>query len=109
MKKNLINPTTPRLIEESKTPIEHFREAIDILISNFKKDVLEGKVKVKNMEDVNRLIAINTYLESVDGNDSVEEQKSILATLAADDPLILGLYEKMFESYNDTNDKANEE
>lgn len=109
MRKNLISPTIPRLIEESKSPVEHFRDAVNILISNFRKDALQGNVRVKNIEDVNRLIAINAYLESMSGNDSVEEQKSILAALAADDPLILGLYEKMFDSYNETNDKANEE
>ncbi|WP_099321119.1 hypothetical protein [Anaerococcus sp. Marseille-P3625] len=81
--------------------------AVDTLITNFFIDVSEGRVRAKNVEDLNRLINISLMLKSMDSGDG-DNKALLLDTLGlSEDDSLKELYSRMLIHLNTTNDEEN--
>lgn len=96
-----------KLLKTKYSQDKLINNAVDTLITNFFLDVADGTVRVKNVEDLNRLINISLLLKSMDSGNS-DNQKLLLDTLGlTEDDSLKELYSRMLIHMNNSNDEEN--
>lgn len=103
--KNFINSASDRLKEENSLD-----NSFDKLFSNFMIDVNQGKIKLKSVNDLSKLVEIKLTLDEIKKKEEVPEelQYNVFDELINDSNLTIDqLYDKAYEMLNENNDNKN--
>lgn len=112
MKKLPIEPIRNRIDIEEKDQAQELDSTLSILIGQFKRQALNGKIQFKTTNDFTKLV--NSYLvlqQAIKANQTSEDayDTHLNSLIDEDDPIVQEMYQMLFKEINDANDEKNKE
>lgn len=110
--KKLVRPIREVIKESETDQVQELSSTLSLLIDQFKKDALNGRIKFRSANDFTKLV--NSFLvlqqaEKINTNPESSYKVHLNSLIEEDDPIVQELYQKLFNSINDENDERNKE
>ncbi|WP_340412555.1 hypothetical protein [Peptoniphilus sp. HCN-40583] len=101
--------TIDLILRDEMTPDENIDAAIEGLLVQFKHDVLAGDIRIDSVDKFQKVIQSFILMDEYrrrNPNESTESFK-LSELIDSEDETVKSLYDKLFNSYNTSNDEVN--
>lgn len=101
--------TIDLILRDEMTPDENIDAAIEGLLVQFKRDVLAGDIRIDSVDKFTKVIQSFILMDEYRRRNPNENTESFKLSelIDSEDETVKSLYDKLFNSYNTSNDEVN--